>query len=97
MLRVESLALMPGEALRSPDRLDLVHLVGFGDRRKAQDFPRLLREDVPDEVVELNQLIPETARPINLIVAILAKSSSDLGGFQLRGQARPMDWSLLQY
>jgi hypothetical protein len=28
----------PGEALRSPDRLDLVHLVPFGDRRKAHNL-----------------------------------------------------------
>ena len=35
---------------RSPDRLDRVHLVGFGDRRKAEDLPRLLTESVADEV-----------------------------------------------
>ena len=39
------------EALRSPDRLDRVHLVGFGDRRKAEDLPRLLTESVAGEVV----------------------------------------------
>jgi hypothetical protein len=39
-----------------PDRLDLVHLVAFGDRRKAQDFPRFLREEVADEIIFVQPL-----------------------------------------
>src|SRR5438132_2786836 len=50
---VQRLALLPGEALRSPDRLDLIHLVGFSDRWKAHHLPRLLPEHVADEVVLL--------------------------------------------
>jgi hypothetical protein len=49
--RMQGLAQTASEALRSPDRLDRVHLVGFGDRRKAEDLPRLLTESVADEVV----------------------------------------------
>jgi hypothetical protein len=41
---------MAAKASRSPDRLEPVHLAGFGDRRKAQDFPGFLREDVADEI-----------------------------------------------
>jgi hypothetical protein len=42
--RMQRLAQTASEASRSPDRLDRVHLVGFGDRRKAEDLPRLLTE-----------------------------------------------------
>jgi len=48
---MQSLAQTASEALRSPDRLDRVHLVGFGGRRKAEDLPRLLTESVAGEVV----------------------------------------------
>jgi len=48
---VQRLALTAGEALRSPDRLDLVHFVSFGDRRKPQNLPVLLRQDVADEII----------------------------------------------
>ena len=48
---VQRLAVTAPEAARSPDRLDPVHLVGFGDRRKAQNLPGLLREDVANEIV----------------------------------------------
>ena len=34
--RMQGLAQTASEALRSPDRLDRVHLVGFGDRRKLR-------------------------------------------------------------
>jgi hypothetical protein len=53
---VQSLAPTAREASRSPDRLDPVHLVGFGDRRKAQDLPMLLREEVADEVIFVQPL-----------------------------------------
>jgi hypothetical protein len=43
--------------LRSPDRLDLVHFLSFGDGRKAHHLPRLLPEHVADEVV-LMQFAP---------------------------------------
>ncbi len=50
-LGMKRLALPTLEASRSPDRFDLVDLVRFGDRRKANDLPRLLAEHVTDEVV----------------------------------------------
>jgi hypothetical protein len=48
---VQGLALTAREASRFPDRLDVVLLVGFGDRRKAHDLPLLLPEDMADEIV----------------------------------------------
>src|SRR3984893_19222550 len=53
---VQRLARPPGEALRSPDRVNLVHLVGFGDRREAYHLPRLLPEHMADEVVLVQPL-----------------------------------------
>ena len=53
---VQRLALTAGEAPRSPDRLDLVRFVSFGDRRKAQNLPVLLRQDVTDEVIFVQPL-----------------------------------------
>jgi hypothetical protein len=38
-IRMQGLALTAAEAFRFQDRLDPVLLVGFGDCRKAQDFP----------------------------------------------------------
>jgi len=37
--RVQCLAQTAGEAFRSPDRLDRVHLVGFGDRLQTRALP----------------------------------------------------------
>src|SRR5207249_7005995 len=54
--RCKSLALPTPKASRSPDGLDLVHLVSFGDRRKAENLPGLLREDVADGIVFLQPL-----------------------------------------
>src|SRR5207302_3289378 len=67
-LRVQRLALTAPEAARSPDRLDAVHLVGFGDCRKAQDFPVLLSEHVADEVVLVQPLHDEDDRAVPLVV-----------------------------
>jgi hypothetical protein len=53
---VQRLAAATREASRSQDRVDLVHLVGFGDRRKADDIPLLLPEDVADKVVLVQTL-----------------------------------------
>ena len=53
---VQRLARPPDEALRSPDRVDLVHLVGFGDRREAHHLPRLLLEHVADQIVLVQPL-----------------------------------------
>src|SRR6516225_3187122 len=44
--RMQRLAPTASKALRSPDRLDCLYLVGFGDRRKAEDLPRPLTENV---------------------------------------------------
>jgi hypothetical protein len=53
---VQHLARLPGEALRPPYRHDLVDLVGFGDRPKGHDLPRLLPEHVADKVVLVQPL-----------------------------------------
>ncbi len=53
---VQRFARPPGEALRSPDRCYLVHLVGFGDCREAHHLPRLLLEHVADQVVLVQPL-----------------------------------------
>ena len=65
---VQRLALTPGEALRPPDRRDLVHLLGFGDRRKAHHLPRLLPEHVADEVVLVQPLHDDDDGPRALVV-----------------------------
>jgi hypothetical protein len=68
-----------------------VHLVGFGDRRKAQDLPRLLREHVADEVVFVQPLhddddgavafVVQSALPVELGVGvrILLEPTGDVG------------------
>jgi hypothetical protein len=48
---MQSVALPAPKASRSPDGLDLVHLVSFGNRRKAENLPGFLREDVADGIV----------------------------------------------
>jgi hypothetical protein len=55
-LGMQGLALTTPVTLPPPDRLDLVHLIGFGDRRKAHDLPRLLGEHMADEVVLVQPL-----------------------------------------
>ena len=67
-VRVQRLALTAPEAAWSPDRLDLVRLIGFGDRRKAQHFPGLLREDVADEVILVQALHDNDNRATALVV-----------------------------
>jgi hypothetical protein len=44
------------KTLRSPDRLDLVLLVFFGNRWKAHNLPPLLREHMADEIVFVQSL-----------------------------------------
>src|SRR5207248_889910 len=75
-----------GEASRSPDRLDLVRPVGFGDRRKAQDFPVLLAEDVADEVVFVQPLHDDDDGAALLIVlpAVEGVVVPLVGGLPLR-------------
>ena len=65
---VQRLALPPGEALRPPDRRDLVRLVGLGDRRKGHDLPRLLSEHVAHEVVLVQPLHDDDDAPSALVV-----------------------------
>jgi len=55
-LGMQSLAVPARKASRSPDRLDLVHLVRLGDGRKANDLPWLLLEHVADQVVFVQPL-----------------------------------------
>ena len=45
-----------------------MHLVGFGDRRKAHDLPRLLREHVADEVVLVQPLHDDDDGAMPLVV-----------------------------
>ena len=83
---VQRFASTAPEALRSPDRLDPVHLVGFGERRKAQDLPRLLREHVADEVVLVQPLHDDDDRAVALVVQSAVESVVVplVGGFALR-------------
>ena len=70
-LGVQRFALTTPEAPGSPDRLDFVDLVGFSDRRKAQDLPRLLRENVADEVVPCSRCMMMTIAPWRLSLSRL--------------------------
>jgi hypothetical protein len=72
---VQSLALPAPKALRSPDGLDLVHLVRFGDRRKAENLPGLLREDVADGIVFLQPLHDHDDGTTALVVLPAVKSN----------------------
>src|SRR5216683_7255283 len=51
-----------------PKSLDLVRLLGFGNRRKAQNLPRLLPEDVADEVVFMQPLHDDDDGAVALVV-----------------------------
>jgi hypothetical protein len=55
----QGVALTSGEAFRLPDRLDLVQFVGFGNRWKAHDLPRLLAEHMADQIVFVQALHSE--------------------------------------
>ena len=61
------------EAAPAPDRLDLVHLVGFGAGREAENLPRLLREDMADEVVLVQPLHDNDDRAVPLVVEAAVK------------------------
>ena len=60
-------------ASRSPDRLNPAYLLGFGDRRKAQNLPGLLRKDVADEVVLVQPLHDDDDGAISLVVELAIK------------------------
>ena len=83
---MQGFALTAPEALRSPDRLDPVHLVGFGDRRKAQNLPTFLRKDVTDEVVFVQPLHDDHDGAMALVVepAVKGVVVPLVGGFALR-------------
>ena len=83
---MQRLALTSPVASRSPDRLDFVHLVGFGDRRKAEDLPRFLRENVADEVVLVQSLHDDDDAAAALVVepAVEGVVVPLIGGFALR-------------
>src|SRR5438552_17357833 len=65
---MQRLAQTTGEASRSQDCLDPVLLVLFGDGREAQNFPRLLAEDVADEVVFVQPLHDDDYGAMLLVV-----------------------------
>jgi hypothetical protein len=71
---------------RSPDGLDLVHFVRFGDRRKAQNLPRLLREDVADGIVFVQPLHDQDDGTTALVVLTAVESVVVplVGGLSLR-------------
>src|SRR3984893_7624573 len=83
---VQSLTLPAPKALRSPDGLDLVHLVSFGNRRKAENLPGLLREDVADGIVFLQPLHDHDDGTTALVVLPAVKSVivPVVGGLSLR-------------
>ena len=74
---MQGLALTTCEAPRSQDRLDLVHLVHFGDRRKAQDFPLLLRENMADQVVLMQPLHDDDDGAVPLVVESAVESMDE--------------------
>ena len=74
---MQGLALTTCEAPRSQDRLDLVHLVHFGDRRKAQDFPLLLRENMADQVVLVQPLHDDNDGAVPLVVESAVESMDE--------------------
>jgi hypothetical protein len=55
--RVQRLALPPGKDPRPRQGVDPVGLVRLGDRRKAHEFPILLRQHMADQIVP--QVTPE--------------------------------------
>src|SRR6516164_4901808 len=88
-LRVQGFALPTPKASWSPHRLDTVDLVGFGDRRKAQDLPRLLREDMADEVVLVQPLHDDDNGAVALVVEPAIEGVvKPVGRFSLRLRER---------
>jgi hypothetical protein len=87
---MQDLALTACEGLRSPDRLDPVLLVSFGDRRKAHDVPRLLREDVADEIVFVQPLHDDHNSAVAFVVepAVEGVVVPLVGGLPLRLRER---------
>src|SRR5262249_28124608 len=85
-LGVQRFALTAPKASRSPDRLDFVDLVGFGDRRKTQDLPLLLRENVADEFVLLQPVHNDDDCAVALVVlpAVEGVFEPLVGRFSLR-------------
>jgi len=83
---VQNLALTAREGLRSPDRLNLVHLLHFGDRRKAQGVPGFLREDVADEIVFVQPLHDDHNSAVALVIkpAVEGVVVPFVGGLPLR-------------
>ena len=73
-----------------PDRLDLVHLIGFGDGRKAHDFPGLLLEDVANEIVLVQPLHDDHDGALTLVVepAVEGVAEPIIGGLPLRVHER---------
>src|SRR5882757_5298023 len=74
------------KASRSPDGLDLVHLVSFGDRRKAENLPGFLREDVADGIVFVQPLHDHDDGTTALVVlpAVESVIVPLVGGLSLR-------------
>jgi hypothetical protein len=63
-----------------------VLLIGFGDRRKAQEFPGLLAEDVADQVVFVQPLHDDDDGAMPLVVepAVQGMIEPLIGGLPLR-------------
>jgi hypothetical protein len=53
---VQGFAPAADEAFGSPDRLDVVRLVSFGDRRKGHNLPRLLAQHMADQIIFVQPL-----------------------------------------
>jgi hypothetical protein len=87
---VQGLTLTAPEPSRSPDRLDFMDFVGFGDRRKAQHLPGLLRKDVADKVVFVQPLHDDDDGTTALVVeaAVERVVVPLVGGLPLRGGER---------
>ena len=74
------------EAPRSPDGFDPMHLIGFGDRWKAQDIPRLLGQYVADKIVLVQPLHDDDdgAMPFVVQAAVERVVKPPVGGSSLR-------------
>src|SRR5207253_3520071 len=66
--RVQRLVPLSGKMSWTPDRLDRVRLVGFGDRREAHHLPWLLPEHVADQVVLVQPLHDDDDAPEAFVV-----------------------------
>ena len=67
-LGVQGVAPAAPEPAHSPHRLEPVLLIGFGDGRKAEHLPSLLRENMADQIVLVQPLHDDDDGAMPLVV-----------------------------